>query len=494
MKVDIAIITIREDEFDAVLERLEKHEPKIVKGAISRRTYTTFSVPTGDNKVCSVALARSSEQGMGVAQRLAFSMMQDLDPQLLLVVGIAGGLPHNEFTLGDVIISSRIHDFSVNAIDQGVITFNVMGGIHPLVSDITASLPAYRRNRLAGWNERASMGIERPLFDLAWAESHVYGDPDWQKDVLTSLRTQFGASATRSQLPLFKTGSIASSNSLVKDTEIPTTWLKDARSILAVEMESAGALEAAQQIGKQYPVMAIRGISDIIGLKRDGRWTSYACQTAGAFTYAFIKAGIIEPLETGIVEPLESSPPTISATSKPSTLPDQQKTSNPPTATGTVDTTKPAPLDLFISYSEDDERFKKELETHLVMLRRDGTIRPWHSQQTEAGLEAGNEIGSHIDQSQIILLLISPSFLASENQYEKEMVHAMARHASGAARVVPILIRSADMGETPFSKLQSLPRSHQPIDKASNRDEAWSKIASEIRNICNSLRNSQHQS
>lgn len=506
MKADIAIITIREDEFGAVFDRLEKHQSKTWKGA-SRRTYATFSVPTSDGKICAVALARSAEQGPGIAQQVAADMMQDLDPQLLLVVGIAGGLPHNEFTLGDVIISSRIHDFTLNAVDQGVVTFNVMGGVHPLVSDITASLPMYRRSLLAGWNERASIGLERPPFDLTWVESHMYGDATWQNDVLTSLRTQFGESASRAQLPLFKIGNIASSNSLLKDTEIPTTWLKDARSILAVEMESAGALRAAQQMAKQYPVMAIRGISDIIGLKRDGRWTSYACQTAGAFTYAFIKAGIIEPQESSsptistsstpsspaISTTSTSSNPTVPPTSTSSTPVVQLQSSNS-TSTNSTDEKKPAPLDLFISYSEDDEKFEKELETHLVMLRREGTIRPWHSQQTQAGLETEKNIDSHIDQSQIILLLISPSFLASDYLYEQEMARAMKRHAEGAARVVPIIIRSANIGETSFSKLQALPRSHQPVDKASNRDEVWSKIAQEIRDICKSLRNSQNQS
>ncbi len=506
MKADIAIITIREDEFGAVFDRLEENQFKPLKGLISGRRYATFSVPVSDNKVSVVALARSSEQGNDVSQQIASDMIRDFDPQILLVVGIAGGIPHSDFTLGDVIISSRIHNFDVNAINQGKMTFDLRGGIHPMVSDITASLPMYR-SILAGWNAASSISMERPSVDLTQAESNVYGDVEWRKEVLQSLNAQFGESAHRSQLSLFKTGSIASSNSLMKDTEIPAIWSETVRSMLAIEMESAGVLQAAQQMAKQYPVMAIRGISDIIGLKRDGRWTSYACQTAGAFTYAFIKAGIIEPQESSsptistsstpsspaISTTSTSSNPTVPPTSTSSTPVVQLQSSNS-TSTNSTDEKKPAPLDLFISYSEDDEKFEKELETHLVMLRREGTIRPWHSQQTQAGLETEKNIDSHIDQSQIILLLISPSFLASDYLYEQEMARAMKRHAEGAARVVPIMIRSANIGETSFSKLQALPRSHPPVDKAGNRDEVWSKIAQEIREICKSLRNSQNQS
>src|SRR5205085_8476344 len=108
------------------------------------------------------------------------------------------------------------------------------------------------------------------------------------------------------------------------------------------------------------------------------------------------------------------------------------------------------PIDVFISYSEEDERFKKQLETHLVMLRREGIIRPWHSQQIEPGQEWEQETASHIDSAQIILLLVSSSFLASDQLYDHELLRAMERQASGDARVVPIILRSVDLDRTPF--------------------------------------------
>lgn len=479
MKADIAIITIRDDEFQAVFERLEEYGLEPLKGS-SERTYAIFSVPTRATRACTVALARSPEPGTDLSQQVASDMIRDLDPQLLLVVGIAGGIPHNEFTLGDVIVSSRIHNFNVSAFNQRDITFDVKGGIHPRVSDIIASLPMYK-NRLAGWNEHDSIGMARPSVDLSWVRSNVYGESGWRNNVLNSLTSHFGGT-DHARLPLFKTGSIASSNSLMKNTKIPTRWLEDARSILAVEMESAGVFQAAQQMNKQYPVMAIRGISDIIGLKRDERWTSYASQSAGAFTCAFIKAGIIEPQGSSrtILDMHSHSP-------HPAT---QQRTSNFIMASGTQGSKELTPLDVFISYSAEDEKFKKDLETHLVMLKREGLIRPWHSQQMEAGVEWKREISDLIDRSQLIILLISPSFLASDYLYDQEMQHAMERHESGGARVIPIIIRSANIDKTPFNKLLKLPRNLQPVDTWRNRDEIWATIAQEIRTVCNSLRGS----
>jgi nucleoside phosphorylase len=478
IQVDFALITIREDEFEAVLQRFSAE----VQEGDSGRTYGICQAQTKTGKSCSVAVVRTSEQGNDVAQQVASDMIRDLDPQLLLVVGIAGGVPRNEFTLGDVIISSRIHNFNVSAFNQSDITFDVKGGIHPFVSNITASLPMYK-GRLDGWNEGDSISIARPSLDLLQVQSNIYGDTKWRNDVLKSLNSHFGKSVSQTRLPLFKTGSIASSNSLMKDTKIPTTWLESARSILAIEMESAGVLQAAQQMNKQYPVMAIRGISDIIGLERDDQWTQYASHTAAAFTYAFVRAGIITPRGTSTVTS------SLASTSSPAT----QKSTQPPQTQSNQQVNSTKPIEVFISYAKKDEKFKEDLETHLALLKRDGTIRPWYSQQTQVGLAQGweQEIADHIDSAQIILLLMSPSFIASNQLYDNEMMRAIKRQQSGdAVRVIPIAVRHiapGDPDKTPFQKIQGLPRNGKPIESWRSADEAWAMIAQEIREVCKNL-------
>jgi len=89
--------------------------------------------------------------------------------------------------------------------------------------------------------------------------------------------------------------SIASSNHLMRNPLILKQWREIARTVVVVEMEAAGVYQAAQAIERQYPVMAIRGISDIVGLERDPQWTAYACQTAAAFAYAFLLTDSLDP-------------------------------------------------------------------------------------------------------------------------------------------------------------------------------------------------------
>jgi nucleoside phosphorylase len=55
-------------------------------------------------------------------------------------------------------------------------------------------------------------------------------------------------------------------------------------------MELGGVYVAGQRINRQYPVLAIRGISDIVGFKRDDEWTKYACKTAAAFAIALVRS------------------------------------------------------------------------------------------------------------------------------------------------------------------------------------------------------------
>lgn len=78
------------------------------------------------------------------------------------------------------------------------------------------------------------------------------------------------------------------------------------------------------------------------------------------------------------------------------------------------------PAEIFFSYSHKDEELRKELETHLAMLRNEGVIRGWHDRQILPGQEWDGEIDEHLNSADIILLA-SPDFLASKYCYGIEV-------------------------------------------------------------------------
>ena len=138
-------------------------------------------------------------------------------------------------------------------------------------------------------------------------------------------------------------------------------------------------------------------------------------------------------------------------------------------------------VEVFFSYAHEDEAWRIELEKHLSILQRRGLIATWHDRDISAGAELAREIDTHLQTSQIILLLISADFMASDYCWGVELQEAMRRHHAGTACVIPVLIRSTDWKEAPFSGLQALPRDNRAVTSWPNRDEAFTQVAEGIR-------------
>ncbi len=144
-------------------------------------------------------------------------------------------------------------------------------------------------------------------------------------------------------------------------------------------------------------------------------------------------------------------------------------------------------LDIFYSYAHEDERLRKALDKQLTLLKRDGLINEWHDHKITGGKEWENEILTHLNSAQIILLLISPDFIASDYCYSIEMQRAMERHERGEARVIPVILRPSDWKSAIFGKLKALPADGKAITRWQDRDEAFLNVAKGIRRAVKEL-------
>ncbi|MDA1327015.1 MAG: TIR domain-containing protein, partial [Proteobacteria bacterium] len=143
---------------------------------------------------------------------------------------------------------------------------------------------------------------------------------------------------------------------------------------------------------------------------------------------------------------------------------------------------------LFYSYSHKDESLRTELETHLKILLRRGLIESWHDRKIEAGDDWKASIDENLESADIILLLISADFVASDYCWEIEMKRALERHKAGEAQVVPVIIRDVDWHKAPFGKLQALPTDGKAVTTWSNKDTAWRNVAEGIEKIVGGVR------
>lgn len=143
------------------------------------------------------------------------------------------------------------------------------------------------------------------------------------------------------------------------------------------------------------------------------------------------------------------------------------------------------PVEIFFSYAHEDEALMDTVRLQLVVRERIGEIVKWHDRMIPGGDEWRQRIDERIRTAHVILLFMSPHFLASRYCYEIEGQIALDRHRLRTARVIPVILRACDWTLTPFGELQGLPRDGVPLNQWDDRDQASLEIA---RSIMDSIR------
>lgn len=115
------------------------------------------------------------------------------------------------------------------------------GPMHPKVQSLIGALPAITM-QLDEWNTPEALTVSRPVVKVTLKS--LYGDNSWQKKVRECVNRYFGKKSVR-QIPKAFAGSVASSDTLVKNTHLLEQWLENSRQIKGIEMELAGVYQAA---------------------------------------------------------------------------------------------------------------------------------------------------------------------------------------------------------------------------------------------------------
>lgn len=235
-------------EYDAVRRQL---------GSCSRaRTPigTRFEVGRirGDRADWDVYLA---EIGMGNAGSAAEIMAAAaFDPALVLFVGVAGGLKPDDQARGDVVIAERVYNVHSGKHAAGP------GGASEVLSRPVSLPTSYRLTQL--------------VREVARSRWHPQAVP-------TAGR------APQAHLKPIVAGEVVLAD---EDSELRQRIAQRFNDAGAVDMESYGVYEAAHRT--ETPVLAVRGLSDLIGDKRaaeDHQWQPRAAGNAAAFAVALLR-------------------------------------------------------------------------------------------------------------------------------------------------------------------------------------------------------------
>ncbi|MEL6866833.1 MAG: toll/interleukin-1 receptor domain-containing protein [Bacteroidota bacterium] len=141
------------------------------------------------------------------------------------------------------------------------------------------------------------------------------------------------------------------------------------------------------------------------------------------------------------------------------------------------------PVKIFTSYAHDDESLREKLDKHMAMIRRHPAVHIWNDRGIEPGEEWDEEIKKELDSADIILLLVSSNFLASDYIYKVELKGALEKHAAKEAVVIPIIMKPCDWTFAEFAMLQGLPKNAKPVSKWDDEDEALVDVVKGINRV-----------
>ena len=153
-----------------------------------------------------------------------------------------------------------------------------------------------------------------------------------------------------------------------------------------------------------------------------------------------------------------------------------------------MQTESQAVVSIFVSYAPEDQTLEEELKEHLRPLEEDGHIFLWENTQSSTPTTRAHGVNQHLNTAEIILLLISPDFLATDYYYDVELKRALERHEHGEARVIPIIVRPVHWQEGPLGYLQALPKKAQPVTVWSDRKEAWRDVVESLSHVVDETR------
>lgn len=150
---------------------------------------------------------------------------------------------------------------------------------------------------------------------------------------------------------------------------------------------------------------------------------------------------------------------------------------------------KVAPCHIYISYSEQDEQYRKELSKHLKTLVRLNKATVWDVQSVEAGGDWKKEMKEHLDKAEIVLCLLSNDFISSDFCITA-LNSALSAHDNGEKTVIPLKVRMCHWQGLPISQLQGLPFDHWVGDV--KNDQAWMEVVREVEKVIDQMQKEKY--
>ena len=118
---------------------------------------------------------------------------------------------------------------------------------------------------------------------------------------------------------------------------------------------------------------------------------------------------------------------------------------------------------VYISYSHQDQEWLAKIVSLLAPLGKN--IHLWSDTEIMPGADWKREIDNALDAAEIVILLVSSSYLSSAFIREIEIPRIIEKAKSGEPVIIPIIINSSMLGESAVSRFQSLNPLSEPLNE-----------------------------
>jgi hypothetical protein len=143
-------------------------------------------------------------------------------------------------------------------------------------------------------------------------------------------------------------------------------------------------------------------------------------------------------------------------------------------------------LKLFYSYSSIDAKWRAKLSAHLSSLEPKLLAPGWYDRLVSPGRRWDGEISTHLNDADIIVLLVSADFIKSE-YCAAEAERAMERQSAGEAVVVPVMLSHCNLSQSAFEHLQTVPPQDKPIKSWRDKEGALKEVSIKIERLASNI-------
>jgi 5'-methylthioadenosine/S-adenosylhomocysteine nucleosidase len=245
---DYLIVTALEEEYSALVALLSNVRPAQKVAGVPPFSIGEVKATSGHAR--RVAICALPRMGLVSAALTTSRLLDYIAPELVVLVGITGGL-EGQVLLGDIVIPGETYEYE--AVKVTTAGEEPAGLITPVSADHIA---AVKQQDLTQWRHRLS------------------------------LRAPNGAN----DAPAIHIGdAMASGQKVMANAERAAALRLTHRKTIAVEMEAFGVAAACSQSHLPTPFLVLKSVSDYANAAKDDAWRRYCCEAAADLVVHLIR-------------------------------------------------------------------------------------------------------------------------------------------------------------------------------------------------------------